>query len=275
MKPSGAILYLCLGAAGLFAQQPSASTAGIRGEVTDPSGASIPGAVATATGQGIKREANADEQGRYSLAGLPPGKYTVRVTAEGFTPFEARNLNAEAGRTLAVKSKLLIRSEVQAITVAESEAISVDPAEATAGAIVLRGEDLNVLSDNPDDLASDLQALAGPSAGPNGGEIFVDGFSGGKLPPKSAIREVRVNQNPFSAEYDRLGFGRIEIFTKPGADRFRGQASLGFWRPVAELAQSVRLHARALSIAAIRRHGGRAAVEEVFIFTRRRAARRG
>ena len=228
MKPSGAILYLCLGAAGLFAQQPSASTAGIRGEVTDPSGASIPGAVATATGQGIKREANADEQGRYSLAGLPPGKYTVRVTAEGFTPFEARNLNAEAGRTLAVKSKLLIRSEVQAITVAESEAISVDPAEATAGAIVLRGEDLNVLSDNPDDLASDLQALAGPSAGPNGGEIFVDGFSGGKLPPKSAIREVRVNQNPFSAEYDRLGFGRIEIFTKPGADRFRGQASLGF-----------------------------------------------
>ena len=228
MKPSGAILYLCLGAAGLFAQQPSVSTAGIRGEVTDPSGASIPGAVATATGQGIKREANADEQGRYSLAGLPPGKYTVRVTAEGFTPFEARNLNAEAGRTLAVKSKLLIRSEVQAITVAESEAISVDPAEATAGAIVLRGEDLNVLSDNPDDLASDLQALAGPSAGPNGGEIFVDGFSGGKLPPKSAIREVRVNQNPFSAEYDRLGFGRIEIFTKPGADRFRGQAFLGF-----------------------------------------------
>jgi hypothetical protein len=223
MKSSGAILYLCLSAAA-FAQ-----TAEIRGEVTDPSGASIPGATATATGPGgVKREASTDEQGRYNMTGLPAGKYIVRVTAFGFNPFEARNVDAAAGRTVAVKSKLVIKSEVQTITVAEDEAISVDPAQATAGAVVLRGEDLNVLSDNPDDLSSDLQALAGPSAGPNGGEIFIDGFSGGKLPPKSAIREVRINQNPFSAEYDRLGFGRIEIFTKPGSDRFRGQAFFGF-----------------------------------------------
>jgi hypothetical protein len=227
MKRSGVIFYLCLCAAAAFAQ-PSATTAEIRGEVTDPSGAAIPRAAVTATGQGIARQATSDEQGRYNLNGLPPGRYVVRVTAEGFTPFEARNVNASAGRTVAVKSKLVIQADVQSITVAEDEAVSVDPAQATAGAIVLKGEDLAVLSDNPDDLASDLQALAGPSAGPNGGEIFIDGFSGGKLPPKSAIREVRVNQNPFSAEYDRLGFGRIEIFTKPGADRFRGQAFFSF-----------------------------------------------
>ncbi len=228
MKSTGPMLYLCLMLVAPVFAQPSANTAEIRGEVTDPSGSSIPGAVVSATGLGIKREAATDEQGRYVMSGLPPGKYTVRVQAPGFSPFEARNVAAAAGRTVAVKSKLVIRSEVQTITVAESDAISVDPAEATAGAIVLRGEDLNVLSDNPDDLSSDLQALAGPAAGPNGGEIFIDGFSGGKLPPKSAIREVRINQNPFSAEYDRLGFGRIEIFTKPGSDRFRGQAFLGF-----------------------------------------------
>ncbi|MDQ6676011.1 MAG: TonB-dependent receptor, partial [Acidobacteriota bacterium] len=46
----------------------------------------------------------------------------------------------------------------------------------------------------------------------------------GNLPPKSSIREIRINQNPFSAEYDRLGFGRIEILTKPGTDRLRGSA---------------------------------------------------
>lgn len=63
---------------------------------------------------------------------------------------------------------------------------------------------------------------AGP-AGPNGRQIFIDGFAGGRLPPKSSIREIRVTANPFSAEYDRLGFGRIEIFTRPGTDRFRGQ----------------------------------------------------
>ena len=70
--------------------------------------------------------------------------------------------------------------------------------------------------DDPDELASELQALAGPSAGPNGGQIYIDGFSGGQIPPKSSIREIIVNQNPFSAEFDRLGYGRIEILTKAG-----------------------------------------------------------
>ena len=72
----------------------------------------------------------------------------------------------------------------------------------------------------------DLQALAGPSAGPNGGQIYIDGFTGGQLPPKSSIREIRINQNPFSAEYDKLGYGRIEIFTKPGTDHYHGQISV-------------------------------------------------
>jgi len=99
---------------------------------------------------------------------------------------------------------------------------------ANASAIVLRGADLDALSDNPDDLAADLAALAGPAAGPNGGATFIDGFSGGQLPPKESIREIRINQNPFSAEYDRLGFGRIEILTKPGTDKFHGQAFMNY-----------------------------------------------
>ena len=72
----------------------------------------------------------------------------------------------------------------------------------------------------------ELQALAGPSAGPNGGQIYIDGFTAGQLPPKASIREIRINQNPFSAEYDKLGYGRIEIFTKPGTDKFHGQLFL-------------------------------------------------
>jgi hypothetical protein len=92
----------------------------------------------------------------------------------------------------------------------------------------MSGSDLDALSDDTDDLAVELQALAGPAVGPNGGDIFIDGFSGRRLPPKASIREVRINQNPFSAEYDRLGFGRIEIFTKPGTDKFRGEAFFNF-----------------------------------------------
>jgi hypothetical protein len=56
----------------------------------------------------------------------------------------------------------------------------------------------------------------------------VDGFSGGQLPPKESIREIRINQNPFSPEYDKLGYGKIEIFTKPGFDKYRGTAQWNF-----------------------------------------------
>src|SRR3712207_6137844 len=96
----------------------------------------------------------------------------------------------------------------------------------SAGAIVLKGKDLEALPDDPDELAAALQALAGPAAGPNGGQITIDGFEGGRVPSRDAIREVRVNDNPLSAENDRPGFGGIQIFTKPGTEKLRG--SFGF-----------------------------------------------
>src|SRR5256886_10241504 len=65
---------------------------------------------------------------------------------------------------------------------------------------VISGRDLDALPDDPDELAAALQALAGPSIGPNGGQIFIDGLSCGTMPPKESIREIRINQNPFSAE---------------------------------------------------------------------------
>ena len=104
----------------------------------------------------------------------------------------------------------------------ESATVSTEPSN-NASALVIKGKDLEALPDDPDELQQDLQALAGPSAGPNGGQIYIDGFTGGQLPPKASIREIRINQNPFSSEYDKLGYGRIEIFTKPGTDKFHGQ----------------------------------------------------
>src|SRR5258705_13578369 len=63
--------------------------------------------------------------------------------------------------------------------------------------------------------------------GRNGGQIFVDGFSGGRLPPKESIREIRINQNPFAAENDQPS-GRIDILTRPGTDKFRGSSFFNF-----------------------------------------------
>src|SRR5260370_21593194 len=52
--------------------------------------------------------------------------------------------------------------------------------------------------------------------------MYIDGFTAGTLPPKASIREIRINQNPFSAEYDKLCYVRIEILTKPGTDQVHG-----------------------------------------------------
>ena len=106
----------------------------------------------------------------------------------------------------------------------EAEGTQLDVGAASnASSLIIKGKDLEALSDDPDELQNELQALAGPAAGPNGGQIYIDGFTGGQLPPKSAIREIRINQNPFSAQYDKLGYGRIEILTKPGSDHYHGQ----------------------------------------------------
>ncbi len=133
-------------------------------------------------------------------------------------------MTVSAGNFVNVPIQLQVAGEKQQVTV-EAEAgpsISVAP-DNNATALVLKGEDLQALPDDPDDLSDALQALAGPGAGPNGGAVYIDGFTGGQLPPKESIREIRINQNPFSAEYDKLGYGRIEILTKPGSDKFRGQ----------------------------------------------------
>jgi Carboxypeptidase regulatory-like domain len=205
-----------------------AQTAILRGQVTDESGAVIPGATVSLSGAGTSKTTAADETGGYTFSGLTPGTYSVHSSAPELSMAQPAKVNLKPG-TQVLNLTLHIAARADKVTVQESGAptVSTDSAN-NASAVVLTGADLEALSDDPDDLAADLQALAGPSAGPNGGSIFVDGFSGGQLPPKESIREIRINQNPFSPEYDRLGYGKIEIFTKPGFDKYRGTAQWNF-----------------------------------------------
>jgi hypothetical protein len=200
--------------------------ASLRGQVKDETGAVIPGVKVTATSEAGKAlSAVSAGDGSYRLAAMPNGTYQVEAKAAGFrmkTPAEFVGRGQDGTLNLV----LTVSEVVQQYTVQADAASSVSVESSNnAGALVLSGEKLDSLSDNPDDLASDLQALAGPSAGPNGGQFYIDGFSTGEMPPKESIREIRVNQNPFSPEYDSLGVGRIEIFTKPGSDKFHGTAS--------------------------------------------------
>ena len=221
---------ICIALALLAAVCPVwAQTAALRGQVSDESGAIVPGATVTLKGpSGLIKTATVGSEGTYSFAGLTPGNYSVQAAAPDLSMARPIKI-ALSGGPQTLNLQLKVASTVQQVTVQENAGPSVSPeASNNASALVIRGEDLDALSDDPEDLQADLQALAGPSAGPNGGSIFIDGFSGGELPPKDSIREIRINQNPFSPEYDKLGYGRIEIFTKPGTDKFHGSGFYNF-----------------------------------------------
>ena len=201
-------------------------TGGLTGVVTDPSGAGIPKASVRLTDAGgASYDATTNREGIYEFKTLPPGVYTLKASATGFALFTQENVQVTANQVQQANVNLTIQIEEQKVEVTDQTTkVDVDPSN-NAGTVVMKGKDLEALSDDPDELQSELQALAGPSAGPNGGQIYIDGFTAGQLPPKASIREIRINQNPFSSEYDKLGYGRIEILTKPGTDRLHGQ----FW----------------------------------------------
>ena len=211
------------------AQTTPATTGTLRGHILDQTGALIPGAqitVTTSKGTTVGT-GTASASGTYVVHGLPAGSYVVQVTYTGFAPFVSEPIPLAAGQSKSLEIKMAVETTQQQVVVTDESGPTVSTdADANASAIVLKGSDLDALSDDPDELSNELQALAGPSAGPNGGQIYIDGFTGGTLPPKSAIREIRINQNPFSAEFDHIGYGRIEILTKPGTDTLHGRGFL-------------------------------------------------
>jgi len=197
-------------------------TAGLQGQVQDPSGAVIPGATVSLTAGGKSQQTKSGADGRYAFHTLAPGSYAVTADAKGFASLTISVVTLAPGQNKELNLPLTIAAEQQDVTVSDqAQGVSIAP-DQNASAMVIKGSDLDALSDDPTELQNELQALAGPAAGPNGGQIYIDGFEGGQIPPKSSILQVRVNQNPFSAEYDRIGFGRIEIITKPGSQKFQG-----------------------------------------------------
>ncbi len=221
------LLHALLAALAGEAVRPAlaAETAGgsLSGVVTDPSGAGVGQARVEASAAGAKRGTRTDAHGAWSLPALRPGTYLVVVTRTGFAPFAQGDVAVAEGAETKVDARLELAPVKETVNVSENAGALGLSADQSAGAIVIEGAQLDALPDDPDELVEALQALAGASAGPSGGEVFVDGFSGGRIPPKSAIRMIRLNASPFSAEYDRPGFGRIEIVTKPGGDALRGQ----------------------------------------------------
>ena len=218
------LLTLFIGSTVALAQQPGS----LNGQVVDTLGAVVVGASVTAVdAAGKEKTVVTNRQGEYSLTGLAPGKYTIRTTAPTFQAYENTEVEIAAGQRQELVIALVAAGIEETVDVGNEGGVSTEQ-DNNASATVLKDKDLDALPDDPEELEAALQALAGPSSGPNGGQFYIDGFTGGRIPPKESIREIRINQNPFSAEYERLGFGRIEILTKPGSDKWRGSAFFNF-----------------------------------------------
>jgi hypothetical protein len=205
----------------------AAQTASLGGRVLEQTGAAVPDAVVTLLGpQSSTFSIVTATDGSYEFSSLAAGWYEVSASAPQLATVRPVRIALTVGRIKLDLQLHIVRVE-QEVKVGDADAPSVNTDSAgNAGSVIISGDDLNALGDDAQDLQADLLALAGPAAGPNGGAIYIDGFSNGQMPPKESIREVRINQNPFAPDYDKLGYGRIEIFTKPGSTKWKG--TLGF-----------------------------------------------
>lgn len=217
------ILFVALSSVA-FAQQSSGS---IKGTVTDPLGSLVTNArVVLKNDRGVTTSLMTSSVGAFEFRNLRPGLYELRVVAPGFVAYEEKAVTVEANSTTTTNVQLGVEIEDQQVTI-DDRSVSTD-SDNNASAIVLRGRELEALPNDPNALASALQALAGPPDQEGGAQIKVDGFSNGQIPPKEAIREVRINNNPYSAENEFPGFNGIEIFTQPGSDKWHGSLSFDF-----------------------------------------------
>jgi hypothetical protein len=212
--------------------RPSSISGEISGEVRDQRGDLIVGAQVRLTGAtNSMRNAESDARGQFRFDGLTPGDYTLKVAAQGFTAREERVAltSDSASRRLAVTLYPAIRETIE--VTGDRNTVSLDPDRA-AGAQLLKEEQLRLTPDDPDQFMVFLQLLSTSSgSAPGQATVTVDSFTHeGRLPPKSAIREVRINSNIFSAEYDKPPYrgGRIDIYTKPGASSFHGSGFFHF-----------------------------------------------
>lgn len=168
----------------------------------------------------LHRDTMTDTTGSFNMP-LPPGSYAVTVTASGFRTYTTNITLTERAPRASLNIRLQIAAAPEEITVPSQDTGSTAAAE-NKSALVLNADQLKEFSDDDSMFQQEILAMAG-GEGSKPPEILINGFSNGHFPPKNTISQIRINQNPYSAQYDRLGFGRVEISTKPGTSQMHGE----------------------------------------------------
>lgn len=215
---TGLLVALTLIRSLVSAQQACPNGTRVEGAVTDPTGAVIPGASV----QGAGTVARADATGHYVLACVSANAI-ITAQADGFANRAVRVPSRSSG-AIHLNIQLTIAS-VQTDVQVSGDGGSTGLNRAS-GAVVLNTDQVQQLADDPDDFVRQLQMLASTAGGGNGSAtIMVDGFRNpSAMPPKGSISSITVNADLFDPEFQTPAWfgGLIQIFTKPGADRFHG-----------------------------------------------------
>ena len=194
------------------------TTASLRVTVLDETAAVLPGAGVLLVGDDLVEHAlQVDETGVASAAGLKPGVYTIGADYPGFRPSTGTLTLRRGANQTTITLAVAISEE---LTV---EAVDASDRRDNGFTQTLSQEEVDGLSDDPDEMADQLAQMAGPGA-----QIFVDGFRGGRLPPKDQIQQIRFRRNSYAAEYHDAGMVRVEVITKPGMGDWRSRVSFGF-----------------------------------------------
>jgi Carboxypeptidase regulatory-like domain len=230
MRRSGLsrVVAFCLAALAL-ADPSSAQTpreAGLRVIILDPTGAVIVNAAVSLVpvepaGQAIETLTN--DRGEAVFSGLAPGRYVVRAGFPGFEPKQIDDLRLRAGSTPRREMTLNLAKVVEDVVVGQDPRDrALDPRGNSFGNLLTRAQ-IEALPDDPDEMEEALKEMAGPGA-----VIRVDGFRGGRLPPKSQIQSIRFRRDLFAAENHGGGMVFVDIHTRPGGGPLRGSVDFTF-----------------------------------------------
>ena len=225
-----ALLVVCL-ACGAFAATASAQTernATLLITVLDETRGVLPGATVTLAGADAAtktlaiKPAATDRQGQVTFEALAPGRYAVTAEFPGFQPRTLPDVRVRSGANRQVVVLPLDRVQ-SSVTVERDRQQAASDRDITFGTVLTR-EQIDALSDDPDELRRQLMDIAGPDA-----KILIDSFEGRELPPKALIKSIRVTRDQFAPEVHFAGEVRIEILTQPGIGPVRGNVRMGFY----------------------------------------------
>ena len=200
--------------------------AGLRIVVLDPTGAVIVNATVRLLPiepAGPALETVTNQQGEAVFAGLPPGRYRVSGEFPGFEPRQLDEIRLRAGANPRRELKLNLAKVAEDVVVGQDPRDrALDPRGNAFGNLLTRAQ-IEALPDDPDEMEEALKEMAGPGA-----TIRVDGFRGGKLPPKSQIQSIRFRRDLFAAENHGGGMVFVDIHTRPGGGPLRGSVDFTF-----------------------------------------------